>query len=154
MNKLIDADKLIAEIERRKQNIAVELGDISQVDWKNPRNIQRGTEAATYDIILKVINSLLQQKQTEEIENNRIDAALIGFYLACENGDKTIGECIKFWKPIIITSLQQEQPVVDREGNERKIMEYWKEFFSSDIKFSLFKEIYELALNSRKEEIK
>ena len=101
MNKYIDIDKLIAEIKRFR---ASEYGGNTLGD-----DVANGA----LDYVLEEIIPSLQQEQPKEnevIEKNRIDAALIGFHLACGNGDKTIGECIEFWKPIIIDSIKQEQP--------------------------------------------
>lgn len=152
--KYIDSEKLITEIERRKN----EYREFAQKRGYSCLGNSARIKAVEDEEILSIITSL-QQEQPEAIEKIRTDAALIGFHLACGNGDKTIGECIELWKPIIIDSIKHERTEVDEVDLERELCEYYnkEEFGPSDaIEYETHKDIarhfWNKGYNARKEE--
>lgn len=167
MNTYIDADKLIAEIERRKK--LLENGTGHPEVMKRVEGVLKG-----YNSILGLIKS----QQQEQPEVNKVEKALslqIQAYLTTASDElyapgkplytkehhEGIHECMKMWQKLhqYYFSTKQAHPEVDLEKEINNFFEgvgmpvYWcndteqREFCST-----LARHFYELGLKAGKEE--
>lgn len=131
MSKYIDAEKLIAEIERRLKNIRDYINGAG-MKYKGPKFYKaRGTESA-YDALLSIITSL-QQEQPECIYGRSL-----------EEREKYCRICSAVCK----ARVQQEQQEVDLE---KEIIRYQREDMDRDTTVGdVAHHFYKLGLNARK----